>query len=144
MPAQVRSGQHSANQPRTNRHGRIAFVSPFIMQAPKHLFVFANTRAGRGYIGGLRTTAACGGDKGVKKLGRNLVLRKQREAQSLSSNPARACLREQTRNALPLCGVSLLHFLWPHKESGPPEACESMFDLFQPSFFLCQTDDIIG
>ena len=33
-----------------------------------------------------------------------------------------ACLREQTHNALPLCGVSLLHFLWPNKESGPPEA----------------------
>ena len=57
------------------------------MQALKHLFAVTNTRAGRGYIGGLRTTAACGGDKGVKKLGRNLVLRKQREAQSLSSNP---------------------------------------------------------
>ena len=84
------------------------------LQAVKPCTAQTNTRAGWGYIGGawlglreqtlnalplcavsfpsffgLRATAASGGVKGAKKLGRHLALYKQSAGQSLSANPDR-------------------------------------------------------
>ena len=70
-----------------------------------------------GIIKGLRATAASGGGKGVKKLGRNLALCEQSEAQSISSNPARRLCKKPS----PMRGfLSPISFART-KEIGPAE-----------------------